>query len=209
MRRPGETEEWVYWRFQNGREELGAFGERLWSRIFEGCGMYYIPLKDLPAVNGKGPRLQGNDAILPDFDVSGRTRAYVDSKCKTQPVNFHKANELRHGIDRRCWESYAAVSEINRQKFVLAIAEIFESDGHEWSGTLLMQTLGMLGNPIPGFSNQAHMVYWPRCAFTSIGTLLPLEIWDLSNGDAQPDEIVQSNIARVFQRRELIQARAF
>jgi hypothetical protein len=183
----------VLWRFRNKHEPLGEFGERLWSRIFDGCGMFYVPFKDLPAVNGKGPRLQGTDAthaMLPDFEVTGtgrRRRAYVDSKCKHQPVLYRNANELRHGIDRKNWEAYEAIGAINRQRCILAVAEIFEADGYEWSGSLLMQTLGKLGKPIAGFSNQDHMVYWSRRSFQQVAQASPSELWELANGTLFPD----------------------
>lgn len=204
------TDERVYYRFHNKLEPLGEFGEKLWSSVFAKCGMFYVKFSDLPALNGKGPRLQGSDAILPDFDVTGRRRAYVDSKCKNQPICFRIANELRHGIDRKCWESYEAVGAINRQRCILAVLEIFEVDGHEWSGSLLMQTLGKLGKPVAGFSNQDHMVYWPRNAFKAVGTLLPLEMWDLAYRDAELHESVRHSVSKVFGETEpAIQSRMF
>src|SRR5688572_5556373 len=102
----GVTDEWVRWRFRNGHEPLGEFGERLWSRLFVGCGMFYVPFKDFPIINRQGPRLRGSDAILPDFQVSGQRTALVDSKCKSGPVLYRKANEWRHGIDKKDFDSY-------------------------------------------------------------------------------------------------------
>lgn len=206
------TNEWVYWRFQNGHEPLGEFGERLWQNVFGASGMLYIPLKDLPAVNRKGPRMQGNDTILPDFDVTGKQRAYVDSKCKKKPVEYRNAgNELRHGIDRKCWEAYDAIGGLNRQRVILALVELFNADGREWSGTLLAQTLGCLGEPIRGFSNQGHMVYWPRRSFEVVANALPATtLWGIAKeGDRVTPEI-RDSICRVFSKKEpAIQTRMF
>jgi hypothetical protein len=179
------TEDNILWRFRNGHEPLGPFGERLWSKVWSDCGFFYIPLATLPALNGKGPRLQGNDTILPDFEVTNNgRRAYMDSKAKTGPVLFRKANEWRHGIDRKNFEHYETMSGINRQKCLLGIVELFsdESNPWNWSGRLLMQSLGRLGSPCKGFSTQTHMVYWPRASFSEIGQLAPLEIWNAARG---------------------------
>lgn len=209
----GVTDDWVRWRFTNLHEPLGEFGEALWSNLLRGSGLFYIPLKDLPAINGKGPRLQGSDAILPDFHVNGMRNAFVDSKCKSGPVMYFKANELRQGVDRKCWESYQAISEIQRQKCVLAIAEIFtrcdqQREGREWSGALLMQTLGRLGPPISGFNTMEHMVLWPRAKFVELvpGTS-PLRLWELAKQNRQVDDDLRDAIRRVIESREDIQGR--
>lgn len=210
------TDSWVLWRFRNRHEDLGKFGERLWSRIMCDCGLMYVPLKDLPAINGKGPRMRGagSDVILPDFDVtSGRRRAYMDSKCKTGPVLYEKANEWRQGIDRKDLVDYESMSAINRQKCFIALVEIFtdEKNPGEWSGTLLMQTLGELGSPIRGVSTQSHMVYWPRRKFVQVGTMEPKQIWDVSNGLEQTPESIRHEVGRLFARKEstAIQGRLF
>lgn len=206
-----ETNEWVYWRFKNLHEPLGTFGESLWQSVFLASGMTYIPLKDLPIVNRKGPRMQGNDTILPDFDVTGRQRAYVDSKCKTKPVLYRVANELRHGIDRKDYEAYDAIGGLNRQRVILAVVEVFEENGHEWSGSLLAQTFGRLGEPVRGFSNQDHMVYWPRRSFEVIASgLRPSQVWGIAHNGADVPREVCDAINRVFSRKEpAIQTRMF
>jgi len=214
--RSGETHDWVRWRFINKHEELGDFGERLWSHIFRGCGLRYIKLADLPAMNGRGPSLQGDsDETLPDFEISGQQRrAYVDSKCKSGPVMFYKANEMRQGVDTRCWESYKTISEIHRQKCILAIAEVFtlcdkqQPSNREWSGALLMQTLWRLGPPIKGFSTMDDMVLWPRSRFAEIvpGTS-PLRFYGLGTGQVEVDAELKERILRVLTAPEVIQGR--
>lgn len=192
----------VLWRFRNGREDLGPFGERLWSKVILGCGLFYVKFADLPCVNGKGPRLTGSDLVLPDFEVSGMRRAYMDSKCKNRPVLYRNANELRHGIDRKYFEAYESVSAINRQRCILGLCEIFQEDGYTWSGTMMMQTLGELGRPIAGFSNQDYMVYWPRQKFHEIGNFEPLDLWELASGELTIDDETRAEVHQFFSRNE-------
>lgn len=209
------SHEWVKYRFHNGHEPLGEFGERLWSQIILDCGMQYIKFADLPIVNGKGPRVQGGESTLPDFDVSGggkRRRAYLDSKCKNGPIEYRNAKEWRHGIDKKSWQSYQTVSEFNQQRCFLAIVEIFDDADkpYEWSGTLMMQSLGVLGKPIIGHSNQSHMVYWPWKKFEVVGRYPPGDLWAIANGTAKISEETKSAIEKLFSRSELpIQGRAF
>jgi hypothetical protein len=180
------TNDWVLWRFRNEHDNLGDFGELLWSRIISSSGLYYVQLSTLPALNGKGPRLQGNDVILPDFEITGgtkRRRAYMDSKCKTRRVLFEKANELRHGFNATAIESYEWLGALNMQKCCLGVIELLEEDGATWSGRVLIQTLARLGPSIRGFSNQSHMVYWPCWKFVELATLTPASIWSVAQGD--------------------------
>lgn len=207
-----ETNDRIRWRFTNEHEPLGNFGERLWANIFRGCGLFYIKLADLPAINRKGPRLQGSDAILPDFQVSGQRTVFVDSKCKSGPVLYRKAGEWRQGIDRKDYESYVAISEIQRNKALLAICEIFTNEdrkaAREWSGALLLQTLGTLGKPIAGFSNQDHMLYWPRSRFAVLAAgTSPLRLWQLAHGAAEPDDDLRKALRSVIESSEVIQGR--
>lgn len=202
---------WVLWRFRNRHEPLGPFGESLWANIIDSCGLYYVQLSTLPALNHKGPRLQGSDAILPDFDVSGRMNAFVDSKAKSQPVEFRLAHELRHGIDRKCYESYSAVAGIQRRKCALAIVEIFKQNGNAWSGALLIQTLHALGGSVNGFSDQEHMCYWPRKRFVEIGSIDPAPLWRMAHCGEKPPESVIDGVNEVLKRQPdpQIQARMF
>lgn len=214
--RVGETSDWVRWRFINKHEDLGEFGERLWSNIFRGCGLRYIKFADLPAVNGRGPHVQGgSEETLPDFEVGSHVRrAYVDSKCKSGPVMFYKANEMRQGVDERCWRAYSAVSEFNRQKCILAIAEVFslcdkqQTGDREWRGALLMQTLGRLGKPLEGFSTMSDMVLWPRDRFAEIvpGTS-PQRFYGIATGQVEVDQELKERVLRVVNSPETIQGR--
>jgi hypothetical protein len=200
---------WVYWRFRNGHENLGAFGESVWANAITQSGLFYIQLSTLPALNRRGPRLQGNDAILPDFHVSGRRNAYIDSKCKTKPIRFRKANELRHGIDKKDRENYEAISGINRQKCLIGVLELFCENETDWSGALLLQSLSKLGKPIAGFSNQAHMCYWPRAAFEQVGRLHPQELWQLARGEFQLSDSTKAAIDGVLEHKPAIQGMIF
>lgn len=169
--------EQILWRMTP--DEMGRFGECVWKNFISSCGFSYVPLCDIDTgVSFRGPRLIGCDAVLPDFDITtGRRRAYMDSKCKKQYVVYRNANnEKRHGIDAKYADAYRSVQEINRQKALLGIVELFE-DGNNprFSGTLLANTLNGLGNPIPGYSNQNHMVYWPHDRFIVIA-ILPIDV---------------------------------
>jgi hypothetical protein len=198
------SDEWVLWRFRNRHENLGTFGEMLWSRIILGCGLFYVKLADLPCEGGRGPRLKGNDTILPDFDVCGQARAYMDSKCKTGPVLYRKANEWRHGIDRKDARAYETISGLNRQKCFLGIVEIFtdEKAAYDWSGSLLMQSLGGLGAPLQGFSTQSHMVLWPRNRFEQVGVLAPREMWGIARGTGAISDSLRINVLAMFARKD-------
>lgn len=209
------TENNLLWRFRNEHEDLGPFGEAVWSTIMRKCGFSYIPLADLPVLNGKGPRIRSDiDDILPDFDVSTDgievQRAYMDSKCKTQSVLWEKWNEIRHGIDRRCWDCYDFISSRNRQKCILGIIELFDENRRHWSGSLLMQTLARLGPPIPGIKSQRHMVYWPRLRFYEIGKLSVEQLWELSLGKGSLPEQVRTRMREAFAKPDTqIQTRIF
>lgn len=202
----------VIWRFRNGHEDLGKFGEELWARIMSDCGLFYIPLHSLPALNGKGPRLQGNDTILPDFEITSNgkvRRCYMDSKCKTSPVRYENANEIREGIDRKDWDAYETISGINRQKCALGMCELFHpplrrgEDASDWLGALIIQSLGVLGSPILGFSNQAHMVYWPRNKFHVVArTVEPSKLYAIAKGTTKVDDDIRQSVQSFFSRKD-------
>ena len=205
----GMTNNNVIWRFRNGHESLGPFGEYVWSNVIAACGFFYVQWSSLPALRNKGPRLQGADYILPDFDIStGRRRVHMDSKCKTQVVRYRNANELRHGFNQVDLNDYQAVAAINRARCVIGVIELFAEDGTTWSGCLLAQTLAKLGPFIPGFSDQEHMGYWPRNSFSVIKAMEPLELWEAANGgDVDVD---RKRIASVLDSpSDVIQTRMF
>ena len=160
------------WFREAGESELGKFGESAWRNIFQFAGINFIPLCNIQ--DGGAPLMHGQvKTILPDFDVStNRFNAYVDSKCKRKSVMYWKAKEVRHGIDRRNWQHYVSISEFNRKRCLLGIIELFDDSEH-WSGSVLAQSLSILGSPISGFSNQSHMVYWPRNKFRLLAERIP------------------------------------
>lgn len=171
----------VRWMRETPGEQLGAFGERLWSAIATGAELHYIPLSK---IDDRGAPMQRGEKplILPDMEVnSPRFSVYIDSKAKRHPVYYRNAREWRHGIDRRNWNHYAAISEFNRKHCCLGIFEAFQTEAKlDWSGALLLQSLTKLGSPIQGFSNQDHMVYWPRAKFTAVGTLTPIRAVEIT-----------------------------
>lgn len=181
----------VRWLRSCNPEELGAFAEDLWANIFRGGGLSYIPLC---RIDDRGaPRRRGDqDAILPDYEVSGPgLRVYVDSKAKRQPVWYNNAREWRHGIEWRHWQHYQTVSECARQHCCLAIFECFHDNEHErWSGSLLVQTLHKLQHRLflqhqrndAGHNLPPKMVYWPRKHFLELGAVSPAQADALRTG---------------------------
>lgn len=165
------NEEMLQHRFRTCSEEsFGEDAEQAWQHVFRKNGVGYIPLSKIDV--GRAPMLEDEEKlILPDFEVStNRLRAYVDSKGKRGPVLYRKAGEWRHGINRRNWEHYLAIAARHIQKSCLGILELFTDaeTKDRWSGSFLIQTLQTLGDPIGGFSNQSHMVYFPRRSFVEV-----------------------------------------
>lgn len=209
----GMTDENVIWRFKNGHEPLGPFGERLWTQVFNQCGFLHVPLATLPVRNGKGPRLQGSDDVLPDFEVTtmgiDRQRVYIDSKCKSHPVFFVKGREWRHGIDKRNYQHYDAIAGMHKQKCLLGIVELFrDEENREWSGTLLVNSLGRLGVPFDGFSSLKDLVLWPRSRFYDVGRYEPSRLFGLAYGNNEALASTKKRLTDAFViRRETIQTR--
>lgn len=161
---------------------LGGFGEKLWANVFRQSGFSFIPLHKIERPGA--PMIEGREAIvLPDFELLGRNwTAYIDSKAKRRSVVFRLANETRHGIDADKWEHYQRTGALSRRNVGLAVVELFSETLDRWSGSLLVEAFVNLGKPIRGFSDQAHMVYWPRKRFCDIDSLSPLELVGLYNG---------------------------
>jgi len=180
-----------------GSAELGRFGEALWSAVFSASGVRYVPLCRIE--NGGAPMLEGNGRIvLPDFDAYGKGwTAFIDSKAKTNVVRFNLAKELRHGIDRRNWEEYLRCGVVARKKTGIAIVEVFGETKSEWSGALLIESLRNLNPPIAGFSNQEHMVYWPRKRFVELDTLNPLELFEVAK-NVRPAPSYREELRQIF-----------
>jgi hypothetical protein len=186
------TEQDAQRRFQKiSPERLGEFGERVWSNIFRASGIPYIPLHKIET--GHAPMIQGKDkTVLPDYECALKREAvYVDSKAKTKSVFYRKLRQERHGIDRRSWVQYIKAAALTDKKCGIALIELFRHD-LTWSGSFLIETLNNLGEPIPGTSNQRHMVYWPRKRFVDLDSwsaLELLEIWQGKREAAYPVEL--------------------
>ena len=189
---------------------LGQFGEAVWSNVLKPSGLRYIPLCQI--ANGGAPMVEakrGGDAlILPDFEVIGDGfDVYFDSKAKTQSVIYRAAKQERHGIDGRNYQHYLRVADATGRKAGLGIVELYRDCGplkpREWSGALLVETLGNLRTPIMGFSNQEHMLYWTRKSFHELDTLTAIELLDVANGKKCPGYPVQlSAIFRSVPRKQ-------
>lgn len=167
-------------------EKLGKLGERIWAAIIAASGLRYIPLAEIE--NGGAPMLEGQTkTILPDFDVYGMRRAvFVEAKAKTRAVVFRLAGEHRHGIDRRNYEDYMRIRWEARKRCGLGVLEILDGDSDRWSGSLLIESLQELGQPIDGFSTQSHMVYWPRKRFRDLDSWSAVEIIAHANEQSSP-----------------------
>lgn len=177
-------------------EFLGNFGEAVWSNIFKASGVNYVPLSKIEVGGAPMMLAKTGGTVLPDFDCAGDDwTAYVDSKCKTRNVLFRKTDQIRHGIDHKNWRQYQKVAAQFRKKCALAILELFTHEGR-WSGTLLIETLDNLGQPFGGISNQDHMVYWKRDAFTDLDSLTAMELVASSRGQAVPS--FQHEFRQVF-----------
>jgi hypothetical protein len=188
--------------------QLGRLGESVWAQILAASGVHYIPLAQID--NGGAPMAIGDKSsvVLPDFDCAstdGNWRAFVEIKCKEQPVLFRMRNQLRHGIDKSKWNAYRSASDLWQKECAVALLELFGVEKREWSGRLLVERLNNLGTPFDGFSNQEHMVYWPRKAFCDLDTLTFQEVMEIDSRSLKPPsyraELLQ--IFRPFEQREL------
>jgi hypothetical protein len=191
------TEHEAQQRFQrHGKEWLGNFGEKLWARIFASSGIRYIPLHKIE--NGGAPMLEGgsNREILPDFECSADgVSVYMDSKVKTQSIIYRKMSQERHGINKRCWNGYQRTANASGKMCGLGIVELFR-DGPSvtWSGSLLVETLTNLGEPIPGINGDRHKVYWPRKLFCDLDSFTACELVAIWRGEKQasyPTELMR------------------
>ena len=163
--------------------ELGRFGEALWGAVFRQSGFGFIPLCRIE--RGGAPVIEGVDEIvLPDFEVLCQRHAVLlDSKAKRRAVLFRKANEIRHGIDRRLWEHYRRAAQIARKRAGLGVIELWEDDAKTWSGALLVECFPNLGRPFGGFGSQPHMVYWPRKRFVDLDSHPADDLMLLAKGE--------------------------
>lgn len=181
-------------------QKLGDFGESVWRNIFRNSGVGYIPLTDID--NGGAPRIESASGatVLPDFKIHGEHwTAFMDSKAKTQSVLFRIKKQVRHGIDRRNYAHYERSAASFRSQCGIGVVELFDDSGFNWSGALLVESLPHLGKPIPGFSNQAHMCYWPRKMFHNMASVSPRELFDVANGQCRKS--YRLDLDQVFDRK--------
>lgn len=196
---------------------LQRIGESIWSNIFLGANVDYIPLCELPATNGKGPRMRGCDTVLPDFDATGmRRRFYLDAKCKGHYAVYSNAgNQKRHGIDAKYWEAYTAIAAKNRQRALLGIVELFAEHGaYRWSGSILVQSLYALGEPYRQHGVQTSqfkdMVFWPVERFHCLAVgISPSELRRMSREPVTWNTSIADGLAKVIAVPERIQTQLF
>lgn len=159
---------------------MGRFGESICKHVMRASGLNYIPLCDIA---GGAPMAVGAEkTILPDLDVfGGDVQAYLDAKVKKQSVRWKKGGQVRHGINRRNYESYKTMGLLQRKQCGLFLVELLDDVGN-WSGSLLSESFLGLGEPLSGFSSESHMVYWPRNRFALVGSYSPDDLSDIANG---------------------------
>jgi hypothetical protein len=170
------------------KERLGLFAEALWSAVFWSCELLsYIPLHRIETGQAPSMRGQGQDVVLPDFELStNRLAAYVDSKGKKHPVLYRVASEWRHGIERRHHAHYTAISERSQKHCFLAVFECFaDEENSEWSGALLVQSLVRLGKPCEGYSTMNTTVFWPRARFHHLANLTAAQAFSIVDKKAK------------------------
>lgn len=183
------------WYWSAKEEQLGRFGETVWSNILKASDVFCIPLAQIE--NGGAPKMESGSGgvVLPDFDVAsadGAWSLFLDSKCKSGPVLWRKTGQLRHGIDLRNYLAYKRVSETFRKRAGICIVELFkecekdlERRGAQptWSGRLLVEALTNIGEPILDDPNAIvidRKAYWPAKAFCDLDTLGPLELMNVA-----------------------------
>lgn len=157
-----------------------------------------IPLGDLPAVNGQGPRTSGNNGggvVLPDFSVAARTYGFVDVKLKSGPNHFNNWNRDEHGIDRALFDAYRVIEAHWKQRVALVIAEYY-------SKVLLAATLDDLqsfGSPREGSwpNNGQPSINWDRRAFQDVGR------FEIPNDDLAEMQVYMSGKPMRFLLRQL------
>jgi hypothetical protein len=179
------------------KKQLGDFGETLWANIFAASGIQYIPLHKIET--GGAPMLEGGQrSVLPDFDcvLDGRS-IYIDSKVKTQSIIFRRLSQERHGINRSHWIDYLKAAAASGKMCGLGVVELFrDGPSVEWSGSLLIETLGNLGIPFDGFSTDKHKVYWPRKSFCNLGSFTACELVAIRRGELKAAYPVE--LSRIF-----------
>lgn len=207
-----DTERAVQWFTKATKQQLGGFGEKLWSGIFTAAGLGYVRLCDVKS-NG-APKLDGgSDLVLPDFmtNAGAKFTIFCDSKAKRHAVFFRLASEWRHGINRRHWEHYSDFSSQMGKHCALAVFEAFCDERNAgWSGALLLQTLHKLGTPIDGIGKDKVKVYWPRSKFILLGEISPSRAAAICERHMEARDF-RDDVRRIFEigSKDEIQLRLF
>ncbi len=168
-------------------EWLGVFGERVFETVARASGCYVTPLSRIQ--NGGAPMMLGNgDAIvLNDLDISknGITR-HLECKAKTRSIVYRNRKQERHGINDSNYRHYMNLESQTGSKLVLGIVELWRErvdsqDELYWSGSLLIQTMANLGNPVDvslGYERPTK-AYWPRKHFSDLDSFSPRELMEI------------------------------
>jgi len=173
-------------------EQLGAFGEAIWSKVLASSGWTYISLTKIceggaPMARGRG----GNNLILPDLSAfkDGRS-VFVEAKAKTQSIVYRNRKQERHGIDQKNYEHYRQVQYGTGRPCCIGLVELWRESREDqslyWSGSLLFEKLNDLLDPRSEHPETPRKVYWPRDSFPElISGCEPRELFQLANGEMQ------------------------
>jgi len=163
-------------------ERQGKLGEAVCENVMKASGVYYIPLCRIADSGAPMAVASGDKKILPDFDIAGEgVNAYLDAKCKTKSIRYRKTGQVRHGINKRNYESYVAMGVLQHKQCGLFIVELLDAEDR-WSGTLLCESFLGLGEPINGFNEPQPKVYWPRDRFSSLGSFSAESLVGITKG---------------------------
>ena len=160
----------------------GLLGEGVLLYLLRAAGYHCFPLTESNrsgAPMALGDRHKwGSSLRMPDYMIAAGESAYIEVKTKSQSVWFNKIGQWRHGFDKVKGVDYEAIQRATGLPVAIAIVELYQGSQEykqwdkpnhsRWSGTILLQTLAGLGPPIGGFSDQAHMQYWPRDRFVRL-----------------------------------------
>jgi len=161
----------------------GRFGESVCENVLRTSGMTYIPLCRIEMGGSPKAVSQQSKVTLPDYDlVGGGVTAYLDAKVKTQSVRYRNSGQVRHGIDTAKYQQYVSMGVMQNKQCGLFLIELLD-ESRNWSGTIMSESFAGLGKPEAGFSNQSHMVYWPRDRFAIVGSYSPEELLGISKGE--------------------------
>lgn len=167
------------------KDRMGRFGETVCENVLRASGVTYIPLCKIEMGGAPLAVSDRKKIVVPDYDIAADgISAYVDAKVKTKCVRYRNTGQVRHGIDATKYEQYVAMGVLQRKECGLFLIELLDDSGN-WSGTLMSESFIGLGRPTRGFSNQHHMVYWPRNRFAIIGSFSAEDLLAIAKGQMQ------------------------